>query len=906
MNIKSLFKTFSTVKATIATNLNHTKLNFLSLARYPKSLPSLYRLNATMLGIAMTILLWFGIAAKYHENRQNDITNAKQDVQNFTLLFEENVLRSISEIDKALLYLRRIIQTSPAPIDYHSIVGTSDVLSDLIVQVAVIDAEGIMRASNVGPQPAPPTDLSDREHYRVHVGSTADKLFISKPVIGRASGKWSVQMTRSFKKANGSFGGVIVASFDPEHFAKFYGRIELGQGATYTLIGEDGVVRATGGDKQYQFALGKDLTGDKRLAHLNSNRTEIFSDVVTAAGIPRLVAVRKVAGRPLLVSTSIPEQAIYQSSNWSLLWMLLAGILLSIMIGVSTWHTRESDHQLKRKAIELELTLEHMTQGIAMVTKDLQIPVMNRQCIELLNLPPEFLVDRPRFDDLIRYQHAHGEFVHANIDDNVDPLDVFGPVDLAGKFKMYERVRPDGSVIEVRSTRLADGGFVRTFSDVTQRRNAQAEANKHACEDALTGLANRRVLIETIDRLTQDTSKSFGVLCLDLDRFKNVNDTQGHAVGDQLLKAVAERLKCSLRSTDLVARLGGDEFAVVLTPIKSARTCKIVVKRLVEAIGRPYEIDGRQILIGTSIGVAVAPGDGHSTNDLLIAADLALYAAKAAGRGRYQFFANEMNEEIKARQAIEADLRVAIAEQQLELYYQPIIKLKDNTILGFEALARWNHPIRGFIPPDKFIPIAEDAGLITLLGEWALREACSQAMRWPSDIGVAVNLSPLQFGSADLVKTVATILADTGLSPARLELEITEGLLMRNTERTVSILHGLKRLGVRIAMDDFGTGYSSLSYLQSFPFDRIKVDRSFVSRLGASASGASVIKAIVEIAFASGMQTTAEGVETEAQRAGLEALGYDEAQGYLFSRPLPSAQVARVIAEWNHVVRVAA
>ncbi len=854
----------------------------------------------------MTILLWFGIAAKYQENRQNDIVNAKQDLQNFTLLFEENVLRSISEIDKALLYLRRIIQASAEPVNYHSIVGTSDVLSDLIVQVAIIDADGIMRASNVGPQPAPPTDLSDREHYRVHVGSMTDQLFISKPVVGRASGKWSVQLTRRFSKPDGGFGGVIVASFNPEHFAKFYGRIELGRGATYTLIGTDGLVRATGGDPEYQFSLGKDLTGDRRLAFANSEHTQTFSDAVTVAGVPRLVGVRNVAGHPLIVSTSIPEDAIYQDSQWSLFWMLLAGTTLSVMIGMSTWHTRDSDRQLKHKALQLELTLEHMTQGIAMVTKDLRIPIMNQKCIELLDLPQRFLADRPRFDELVRYQHEHGEFANSNIKAHVNPLDIFGPNDVAGKFKMYERTRPDGTVIEVRSTRTADGGFVRTFTDITRRRQAQTEANKRACEDALTGLANRRVLIEAVDRLTEDTSNNFGILCLDLDRFKNVNDTQGHAVGDQLLKAVAERLTRSLRSTDLVARLGGDEFAVVLTPIKSARTCQIVVQRLVEAIGRPYEIDGRQILIGTSIGVAVAPIDGRSTNDLLIAADLALYAAKAAGRGRYQFFAKEMNEEIQARQAIEVDLRIAIAEQQLELHYQPIINLKDNTIIGFEALARWNHPVMGPIPPDKFIPIAEDTGLIMVLGEWALKEACSQAMKWPSEIGVAVNLSPLQFGSVDLVKMVETILVDTGLAPARLELEITEGLLMRNTESTVATLHGLKKLGVRIAMDDFGTGYSSLSYLQSFPFDRIKVDRSFVSKLGASASSAAVIKAVVEIAIASGMQTTAEGVETEEQRARLEALGYDEAQGYLFSRPLPLAQVVGTIAKWNSAVRVAA
>ena len=897
MNCQRMLGIISAIRMTVMSGFKP------ALAKWADLIP---RLNSTKLGVAMIMLLWFGVAAKFHENRQNDFANAKQDLQNLTYQFEENVIRSISEIDKALLYLRLTIQASNTTVDYHSLVRKSYVLSDLIVQVAIIDADGIMRASNVGPQPAPPINLSDREHYRAHLGTLADSLFISRPVIGRASGKWSVQLTRRFNKPDGSLGGVIVASFNPEHFAKFYGRIELGKGATYALIGTDGVVRATGGDEESRFPLGKDLTSDQKMSYAASEQTTTFVDVTTSSATPRFVAVKKVAGHPLLVSASVPEASIFADSERSLLWMVLASTLLSVMIGMSTLHTREADRRLRRKAIELKLTLEHMTQGIAMVTKDLRIPVINRQCIQLLDLPPEFLIDTPRFDELIRYQQHQGEFATANIDEKADPLDVFGPNDVAGIFNMYERTRPDGSVIEVRTTRVADGGFVRTYTDITSRRQAQTIANKLACEDPLTGLANRRVLTEAVDQLSADNTNQFGVLCLDLDRFKKVNDTQGHSVGDQLLKAVAERLKHSLRSTDLVARLGGDEFAVVLSPIKSARTCQIVVKRLVEAIGRPFEIDGRQILIGTSIGVAVGPADGRSTNDLLIAADLALYAAKAAGRGGYQFFAKEMNEEVKTRQAIEVDLRTAIAEQQLELHYQPIIKLKDNSIIGFEALARWTHPVTGPIAPDTFIPIAEETGLIMVLGEWALREACTQALKWPTDIGVAVNLSPLQFGSVDLVRTVENILEETGLSPARLELEITEGLLMRNTESTVAALHDLKKLGVRIAMDDFGTGYSSLSYLQSFPFDRIKVDRSFVSKLGTSSSSTSVIKAVVEIAKASGMQTTAEGVETEDQRAGLEELGYDEAQGYLFSRPLRLSQVASAIAQWNCKVPMAA
>jgi predicted signal transduction protein with EAL and GGDEF domain len=356
----------------------------------------------------------------------------------------------------------------------------------------------------------------------------------------------------------------------------------------------------------------------------------------------------------------------------------------------------------------------------------------------------------------------------------------------------------------------------------------------------------------------------------------------------------------------VVARIGGDEFAVLLASADQQPTAEIVARRLVEALSRPYNIDGHQLLIGASIGIAVGPADGASTNELLIAADLALYAAKSSGRGTYRFFARQMNEEIKQRQEIETDLRQAIVDEKLELHYQPIINLRKNNIWGFEALARWTHPVRGVISPDKFIPVAEDSGLILPLGEWALREACRQAVQWPLKLSVAVNLSPLQFANPGLAMMVERILLETGLDPHRLELEITEGLLMRNTEATIATLHRLKEIGVRIAMDDFGTGYSSLSYLQSFPFDRIKVDRSFVRQLGSNTTSSTVVRAVVDIASSRGMSTTAEGVETEEQRLALEALGCDEAQGYLLGRPGPIGGVTKVIAAWEERRRVAA
>ena len=864
--------------------------------------------NATVLGCVMVFLLWAGLIAKHFENRAGDLADFTRDARNVALLSEENVVRSIGEMDKALLYLRRTIETSPLPRNYHALVNTTDVLSEIIVQFAIIDAGGTMRASNVGPQPAPPTDLSDREHYRHHVRNDKDELFISKPLIGRASGRWSVQLTRRFSNPDGSFAGVVVASFNPEHFSKFFAKIDLSPGAAYAIIGRDGTVRATGGSPSGGgFALGQDLSRRRFMEVVKAGRNGTVPESDAGGGRKRLVTVRSVVGHPLAVVVSVDENAIYQASNGNLRLYCLAGLLLTIMIGAATWLARRAESEVELKAMQLQLTLEHMSQGIMMVAKDASIPIMNRKCAELLDLPPEFVEHPPSFVELTRFQERQGEFVNAALPANLTPLDVFGPSDASGKFAMYERVRPNGTVLEVRSVRLDDGAFVRTFTDVTRRMKAQSEADRLASEDALTGLANRRVLSDALDRLTRPgrdaQAKSFAVLYLDLDRFKIVNDTQGHAIGDLLLKAVAKRMRRSLRASDLVARLGGDEFAVLMHAVDKEPSPEVVAQRLVETLGRPYEIEGHQLLIGTSIGIAIGPIDGATTNDVLIAADLALYAAKAAGRGTYRFFHKAMNEEVRVRQQIETDLREALAGDQLELYYQPIIDMADRKLIGFEALARWNHPKRGLVTPDKFIPVAEDCGLINILGEWALRQACRQAVEWPGELKVAVNLSPAQFASPNLRHVVRTVLDETGLAARRLELEITEGLLMRNTGKTLETLHQLKLLGVRIAMDDFGTGYSSLSYLQSFPFDKIKVDRSFVATLHTAPQSKTIVRSVIEIAASLGMTTTAEGVETEAQCTILRELGCDEAQGYLFGRPQPWRLAAALIGEATGAAR---
>jgi diguanylate cyclase (GGDEF)-like protein len=385
------------------------------------------------------------------------------------------------------------------------------------------------------------------------------------------------------------------------------------------------------------------------------------------------------------------------------------------------------------------------------------------------------------------------------------------------------------------------------------------------------------------------------VLYIDIDEFKSVNDSLGHMIGDELLKSVAVSLSGCVRETDFVARLGGDEFAIVQTGVTGAADVADLVHRIYDAIRAPYECLGHQVTTDASIGIALAPQDGVDLDQILKNADLAMYAAKAAGRRTHRFFETDMDAQVRARRVLEIDLRQAIVDGGFEVYYQPCLDLQDNRITGCEALVRWRHPQRGMISPADFVPIAEDTGLINQLGEWVLTTACKEAATWPADVRLAVNVSPVQFKSGTLALKVIAALAASGLAASRLELEITEAVLIRDDDAALAVLHQLRAIGVRIALDDFGTGYSSLSYLQRFPFDKIKIDRCFVTDIGDPEGSASIVEAVVNIAAARHMTTTAEGVETEQQRELLRALGCSEMQGYLFSPPKPAADVRQLL-----------
>jgi diguanylate cyclase (GGDEF)-like protein/PAS domain S-box-containing protein len=437
--------------------------------------------------------------------------------------------------------------------------------------------------------------------------------------------------------------------------------------------------------------------------------------------------------------------------------------------------------------------------------------------------------------------------------------------------------------------------LVFVLDDVTDRKRADERIAHLAHYDALTDLPNRVLFHEQLEQSLKwvHRGQHLALLYLDLDNFKSINDTLGHPVGDELLKAVAARLRGCLRETETIARLGGDEFAIIQSQVDHPADTTDIVNRIQEAIRKPLECDGQQLGADASIGIAMAPEDGTDPIQLLKNADLAMYGAKAEGRGRYRFFEPEMDARVKARRALEFDLRRAIMAGELELYYQPLVNLRDNTITACEALLRWRHSERGMISPAEFIPIAEDTGLIRPLGEWVLRTACAVAATWPDDIKVAVNVSPVQFKNGNLLQLVINALAASRLPAQRLELEITEAVFV--DEASLIALHQLRKLGVRIAMDDFGTGYSSLSYLQRFPFDKIKIDGSFIKDVAENEDSRSIVQAVVGIAKARKITTTAECVETQQQLESLRMLGCTEMQGYLFSPAIPAAELLQLL-----------
>jgi diguanylate cyclase (GGDEF)-like protein len=511
----------------------------------------------------------------------------------------------------------------------------------------------------------------------------------------------------------------------------------------------------------------------------------------------------------------------------------------------------------------------------------------------MYGIPPELRVAGTPFRAILEHRVKTGS------SDGADPKQFDGRQVIEFSRRAVTRDLADGRSISIWHEQMADGGWVTTHEDITERRRTDAQIARMAHHDALTDLPNRNLLRERLDDALAESNtsgKNFALLCLDLDRFKAVNDNLGHPSGDALLQDVAQRLRECVGDAGTVARLGGDEFAILYTARDQPETAADLADRIVDAINRPYDLNGHCVNVGTSIGVALFPNDGADAEALFRNADLALYKAKADGGNVWRFFKEEMWEKVQARRHFEADLRNALPNGELELFYQPIVSLVSGEVAGLEALLRWRHPQRGLVSPAEFIPLAEEIGAIGAIGDWVIRQACIEAARWPKDIYVAVNLSPKQFiGQSTLGFIVGTALAESGLRPGRLELEITESVVLDENADTLAILYELRALGIRISLDDFGTGYSSLSYLRKFPFDRIKVDQSFVREMTTREDCSAIVFAVTALAKALRMTTTAEGVETIEQFEQLRIAGCTEVQGYLFSKPKPASEVAEML-----------
>jgi diguanylate cyclase (GGDEF)-like protein len=543
-------------------------------------------------------------------------------------------------------------------------------------------------------------------------------------------------------------------------------------------------------------------------------------------------------------------------------------------------------------SLRLELALNNMNQGLVMFDSSARIATCNDPYIEMYGLSRDVVKPSCSLKDLILHRQETGSF---SGDVERYCIDILNRIARRQTTSTLVNTA-DGRTIEVVERPMADGGWVATHEDISMRRQTEAQITYMAHHDALTGLANRVLFREHLEQALKWVTRGekLAVLYFDLDNFKDVNDTLGHQVGDDLLNAVAGRLRSCIREVDLAARLGGDEFAIVQAKLKEPDDAEQLATRLRDVIRAPYDLADSHIAIDSSIGIALAPFDGTNPFQLLKSADLALYEAKAEGGGRHRFFEPGMHARVTARRTLELDLRNALCRGEFELHYQPIIRLEGSEIVACEALLRWHHPGRGDISPAEFIPAAEETGLIVRLGEWVIRTACAEAMTWPNDIKVSVNVSPKQFGSCDLSKVIIGALDSTGLPANRLEIEITEALLMRDTGVTLATLHRLHQLGVRIAIDDFGTGYSSLGYLRNFPFDRIKIDQSFIRGLSDNGESVEIVRAVAGLASSLRMKTTAEGIETEEQQRIAKASGCTEMQGYLFSRPKAAKDLAKL------------
>jgi diguanylate cyclase (GGDEF)-like protein/PAS domain S-box-containing protein len=863
-------------------------------------------------GILLISAIALGTVMTADSFRQRALFNSARELENTVLLLTRHFDQQFQDLQRIQKSLTAELQANGVrtPTAFASRLSSyeshvmlqSKVDDELAGDITVLDAEGnLINWSSAWP--APELNLADREYFQAmksQARGSDDEVV--QPTLSRITGRHKTLFARRISGPDGEFLGVVTRGIEPAHLETFFASVLLGNNAAIAMFHRDGTLLA-----RYPSAgdlVGQKANGGALMQHLRFSDDPATKRMISPVdNVDRLGSIRLLREFPIAVVATAAVDGVLvdwrSQTRFLIATACMSALIIAILLLLIIRHIHRQNAaaqaQLTLEKNRLDTAMNNMSHGLVLFDAQTRVVIRNQRYLDMYGLSADDLKPGMTFREVIARRKATGSFV-VDVDDHVNQV-------LAHVRTINTKVvlTGDGRSIQLTGHPVADGGWVATHDDITERRLSEEKIAHLAHYDSLTDLPNRTLFRQELEReLAGLAGQQCAVLYIDIDEFKSINDSLGHPVGDELLKAIARRLRDCVRGSDIVARLGGDEFAIVQTAVESRNDTTDLIARIYAAIREPFECLGHRLLTDASIGIALAPHDGDDLDSLLKNADLAMYGAKADGRRTYRFFEPQMDAKIRARRLLELDLRQAIAydgfrEGGFEVYYQPLVDLRDNTITGCEALLRWHHPERGMISPAEFIPVAEEIGVISQLGEWVLSTACTEAASWPGDIMIAVNVSPLQFRSETLALTVAAALSRSGLSPARLELEITEAVLIRDDETALAILHQLREVGVRIALDDFGTGYSSLSYLQRFPFDKIKIDRCFVTDIAEPTGSSVIVQAVVNIAASRDMTTTAEGVETEQQKALLRALGCTQMQGYLFSAARPAAEVRLLI-----------
>ncbi|MDN4986616.1 EAL domain-containing protein [Bradyrhizobium arachidis] len=853
-------------------------------------------------GFVLMAAMAIGTGLTVDRFRQNAIASGRDGLESSVRLLARHFDREfedfavlqksiIAELESHGIDSPDVFRSEMATLAVHEVLrakasGWSDVAG-----ANVFDSNGVLINSSKR-WPVADISVSDRGYFiRLKTDPAAQEEV--EVVPGRFGVGPAIVFARRVSGPHGEFLGVVSRAITPEQLESFFASTGLGEDSSIAMHHQNGQLLA-------RIPHVDDMIGQNYRTGSPEQRAVFERSFVTTElaspidGKDRIVASRMLTGEPLVVvATKSLDATLATWRTQTRFFIIVAVLSIGLLVLTLFLIFRQVTYRLSLEKQRLDTAMNTMTQGLLMFDQDERLIVCNRRYIDMYRLSTAVVKPGAHFRDVIQHRADTGSF-DGDVDSYCDAI-----LDSVGRIQSNIVETSDGRLIEIKNQPGAAGGWLATHDDVTERIRADERIAHMAHYDALTDLPNRVLMRGHLERRVAELGhgKPFAILYIDVDEFKGVNDSLGHEVGDELLRQVASRLRACVSGNDLVARLGGDEFAIVKAGTCDQAELSVLAERILASLRTPVDCKGQDITTDASIGIAIAPDHGDNLEDLLKRADLAMYAAKTEGRGTFRIFVSEYDARARQRRQLELDLRQALARGEFEVHYQPLVDLSANIVSGCEALLRWRHPERGMVSPADFIPVAEDTGLIGEIGEWVLKQACTEAASWPGDIHIAVNVSPVQFRSKTLALKVASALAESGLAPGRLELEITETVLIRDDEEALTILQQLRELGVRIALDDFGTGYSSLSYLHRFPFDKIKIDRSFISDIGEPADSSPIVQAVVHMAAARHMATTAEGVETEAQREVLRRLGCSQMQGWLFSPAVPAAKLKQLLSK---------